>query len=162
MPIKSAGLEQKFILQSVMIIDGKPIVTLHSKDKQTSITITDEPLEEEDGLRVVSIDDSKVTQDGDQDITKLLVKIANNSEQGEISFDPAQLSQQSGISPPMPGSIPTSSLVPASIPAIPPSSSSDNGISATPTTPTPPPTSTHQRRRMVIPSTPPPSDNSTQ
>ncbi len=164
-PVKVAGLEQKFILQSVAIIEGKPIVTLHSKDKQTSITITEEPLQEENGLRVVAIDDSKVTEGDVDDVTKLIVKIANDNEQGEISFDPAQLAQQSASLPGMPGmpgmpaSMPSASL-PASIPAIPPASSEDSSSSVAPATPTPPPASSQQRRRMVIPSTPPPSDNS--
>jgi hypothetical protein len=168
-PVKVAGLEQKFILQSVSIIEGKPIVTLHSKDKQTSITITEEPLEEENGLRVVAIDDAKVTEGDVDDVTKLIVKIANNNEQGEISFDPAQLAQQSGLQggmqlgmpgiPGMPGNNMPSASVPASIPAIPPPSS-ENSTSLAPAAPTPPPASSQQRRRMVIPSTPPPSDNS--
>jgi hypothetical protein len=165
-PVKAAGLEQKFILQSVAIIEGEPIVTLYSKDKQTSITITKEPLEEEDGLRIVSIDDSKVTEGEVDDVTKLIVKIANKNEQGEIRFDSAQLTQQTampgdmlGGMPGMHGAMPQASI-PASIPAVP--SSSSSSVDSSPTTPpppTPPPASSQQRRRMVIPSTPPPSDN---
>ncbi|MDW8350025.1 MAG: hypothetical protein RML49_07195 [Verrucomicrobiae bacterium] len=162
-PIKAAGLEQKFILQSVAIIDGKPIATLYSKDKQTTITVTDEPIEDENGLRIVAVDDSKVTAGDVDDVTKLIVKIANNSEQGEITFDPTQLAQQTaspGFSP-MTGALPPqmttiTSAMPASIPAAPPPPSDDT--SAAPPQPTPPPAAAQQRRRMVIPSTPPPTN----
>jgi hypothetical protein len=167
-PVRVAGLEQKFILQSVTVIEGKPIVTLHSKDRQTSITISDEPLESENGLRVVAIDDSKVTVGGINDITKLVVKIANNNEQGEISFEPAMVAQAGGFPAGIPGMagmppgvFPQATMqpmpppsVPASISAISPSS--DDNSSTTIVPPSPPPASQHQRRQMVIPSTPPP------